>query len=93
MSTLAKECGAKSQDGFTEARLAEFMPPSFDCQRKNITEPFKTVQCTITLDSHSDSPRYSAVKRMNNQIAIIVSAQVLLVLTLDFGTSDSGLTI
>ena len=32
MSTLAKECGAKSQDGFTKARLTEFMPPSFDCQ-------------------------------------------------------------
>ena len=36
MSTLAKECGAKSQDGFTEARLAEFMPPSFDCQWKTL---------------------------------------------------------
>ena len=38
MSTLAKECGAKSQDGFTKARLTEFMPPSFDCQYKTLQQ-------------------------------------------------------
>ena len=43
MSTLAKECRAKSQDGFTEARLAEFMPPSFDCQYKTLQTSTATI--------------------------------------------------
>ena len=61
MSTLAKECGAESQDGFTKARLTEFMPPSFECQYKPLQS--RTARIIVRKPNHH---RFLRIKDQND---------------------------